>query len=121
MAYWSRFKYVCDDPRKYIKLSSEPDTSLNAHRHNRCYWRKSYGIDGTDLVCVIHHCQHPHDDPGKHDPPPPENQITLVNKPNWHVSFGSTITYQCEPNTFIEKDEHDPTQTEIQVCLICYW
>ena len=72
-------------------------------------------MDGTDLVCVIHHCQHPHDDPGKHDPPPPENQITLVNKNNWHVSFGSTITYQCDPNTFIENDEDHPTQTEIQV------
>ena len=119
-AYWSQFKYVCDDPREFIKLSSEPDTSLLAQKYSRCMWRKAYEVNGKDLVCIIHHCQHPHNDPGKHDPPPSENQINLVQRNNWHIAFGSSITYRCATNTYIENDESDPTQTQIQVVFISY-
>ena len=49
-------------------------------------------------------CGHPHDDPGSHLPPPPEYQLSLVELPDWKVTFNDTIRYNCDPNTWIEND-----------------
>ena len=116
--YASVFQYTCDDPRKWIKLSSEADTSLAAYRNNTCQWRKTYQHDGTDFVCVINHCRHPHDEPGSHSPPPVENQITLETQPSWTVQFGDFITYKCPTGTRIEDNGDDPTRTQIKVYCI---
>ena len=116
--YDSKLRYTCDDPRRWIKLSSEASTALAAHRDNRCQWSKTYEFDGADFVCVINHCRHPHDELGSHEPPPVENQITLVDQPNWTVQFGSSVTYRCDPGTKIEDSGDDPTLTQIDVyCL----
>ena len=118
LSYASTFRYVCEDPRKWIKLSTQPLNQLAAFKQSKCLWRKTFQVDGNDLVCVIHHCQHPHDDPGKHDPPPVENQITLVARSSWTVQFGQSIKYRCAANTFIEDDGDEPSQSEISVqCL----
>ena len=77
LRYRSRLKWECDDKRKWVKLSLEPDTALVSYKTARCEWRKSYPVDGRDLVCVIHHCRHPHDEPGKHQPPDPQLQLNL--------------------------------------------
>ena len=34
---------------------------------------------------------------------------------NSHVPFGGLITYACDPDTFIENKELDPTKTQITV------
>ena len=113
--YGSKFKYVCDDLRKWIKLRSESNAQLLAEKESNCLWKKAYEVDGTDLVCVMHHCRHPHDEPGKHDPPPSENQINLVNRDNWNVPFGVSIVYECAPNTFIENTNDDPLERTLDV------
>ena len=118
LKYGSHFEYVCDDPRKWIKLQTESDDQLLATRVNKCNWRKTYQIDGTNLVCVMHHCRHPHDEPGQHDPPPAENQIILIEETNWDIAFGSSITYECAPNTFIENNNDDPLERAINVDCI---
>ena len=61
LSYASTFRYVCDDPRKWIKLSTQPLNQLAAFKQSKCLWRKTFQVNGNDLVCVIHHCQHPHD------------------------------------------------------------
>ena len=45
-----------------------------------CGWRGSYDKTGTGLVCVTHHCRHPHEDPGQHAPPPAENNLVLETR-----------------------------------------
>ena len=118
LIYFSQLNYVCDDNRRWIKTSSQPDTSLVSLVSTKCEWRKTYPLDGSDLVCIIHHCRHPHIDPGSHDLPPAENQIYLVNQANWDVAFGSTIKYRCADNTFIENNLHDKGPREIDVTCI---
>ena len=117
LAYWSVLRYVCEDPRKWIKAAES--SSLTAALETRCEWRKTFPLDGSSLVCTIHHCRHPHDEPGNHQPPPPENKISLVERNNWDVGFGENILYRCDSNTFIESEEIDPGQTELAVaCLV---
>ena len=118
LIYKSQLRYICDDNRSWIKKSSQPDTSLASSVTTMCEWRKTYPLDGSDLVCVIHHCRHPHNDPGSHDPPPTENQISLVNQANWDVAFGSIIKYRCADNTYIENDQPDKGPREIDVACI---
>ena len=116
--YDSRLRYTCDDPRRWVKLTAEADTALTAFRDNRCQWNKAFEWDGSDLVCVINHCRHPHDEPGSHDPPPVENQITLDDQSDWTVQFGAYVTYSCDPGTKIEDSGDDPTLTQINVYCI---
>ena len=117
LAYWSVLRYVCEDPRKWIKAAES--SSLSAALETRCEWRKTFPLDGSSLVCTIHHCRHPHDEPGNHQPPPPENKISLVERNNWDVGFGENILYRCDSNTYIESEEIDPGQTELAVaCLV---
>ena len=118
LQYDSTFEYRCDDPRKWIKHDGEVDALLVATKHNRCQWRQSFPLDGTTFVCVIHHCRHPHDDPGNHPPPGPEYNISLVNRADWDVSFTDSVTYRCDTNTFIENDGIDKNDFEIQVDCI---
>ena len=79
-------------------------------------------VDGTDLVCVIHHCMHPHNDPGSHEPPPAENQLTLssfgIFNDNWYHAFGESVTYQCDPGTWVEDSGDVPSQNQVKVINI---
>ena len=113
LQYFSLLKYQCEDNRKWIKL--EGTTSLSPHLETRCQWRRTYPLDGTKLQCEIHHCRHPHNDPGSHSPPEAKYQISLVEKTNWTIPFGGHVVYQCEPNTNIENEELSPTQTQVEV------
>ena len=121
--YNATLKYVCSDPRQYIKVDGS-SSAIAPYLTNRCQWKKSYPVDGTNLVCEIHHCGHPHNHPGKHDPPPTDHDLVLVT-PNgwsddsdWHVAFNDKITYKCTGNRFIEISdpiEIDPTKNQIEV------
>ena len=82
LQYMSELKWVCDDKRKYIKLSMETNSALVPYKTAKCHWRKTYPLDGSDLLCVIHHCRHPHDEPGRHDPPSPDLQLDLECGPD---------------------------------------
>ena len=115
LEYKSVLKYQCQDPRKWIKSIGEDNSELLMFKETMCEWRKSYPLDGTSLECVIHHCRHPHDEPGSHPVPPPEYQIHLEELTNWTIPFGENVVYRCEDNTFIENDEVDPTKTSIEV------
>ena len=116
--YDSVYKYECDDPRKWIKISGSADSTLKASLSTRCNWRKTFPLDGNNLECVIHHCMHPHDDPGGHEAPDSSLKISLKDETDWQIAFGGNVTYECEAGTHIENDEIDPTQTFIQVfCL----
>ena len=116
--YLSILQYKCDDPRQWIKQVGQDNTQLSATINNQCLWRKSYQLDGTNFECVIHHCSHPHDDPGNHPPPPQEYNISLVDG-NFEVPFTTGyVIYRCDANTFIENEEIDPTQTEIKVYCV---
>ena len=113
--YDSILKYTCDDKRKWIKHESSSD-QLRAGRKTRCLWKKIYGdSDMTDLVCQMHHCRHPHDEPGSHQPPPTDHHLKLKSRSNWDVDFGTSITYECETGMHFENDEIDPTQDNIDV------
>ena len=116
LQYFSLLKYQCEDNRKWIKL--EGTTSLSPHLETRCQWRRTYPLDGTKLQCEIHHCRHPHNDPGSHSPPEAKYQISLVEKTNWTIPFGGHVVYQCEPNTNIENDELSPSQTQVEVLCV---
>ena len=96
--------------RRWIRLTSEDDAALTAARTSRCQWRQVYPLDGTALECVIHHCAHPHDDPGGHPAPAPALQLELEPRPDWTVPFSNSITYTCQPGTHVERSEPDPTQ-----------
>ena len=52
--YDSELRYTCDDPRRWIKLTTEADTALAAYRDNRCQWKKTYEFDGTDRLCLCY-------------------------------------------------------------------
>ena len=56
----------------------------------------------TNLVCVIHHCRHPHDEPGSHQPPPVANSLLLKERTNWDVNFWSNIQYECPDGQYFE-------------------
>ena len=124
-AYNSTLKYVCTDPRKYIKVAGS-GAAIAAQLTSRCEWKKTYPMDGTALTCTIHHCSHPHSHPGKHDPPAADLNLNLViptgwSETNWHVSFGSKISYKCDDNMFIEVSdpiEIDPSKKQIDVNCI---
>ena len=113
LEYLSVLFYDCNDTRKWIKLAD--DTTLAPNITTQCKWRKTYTIDGTSLECEIHHCRHPHDDHGAHDPPPEENNITLVDRGHWTVPFEHNIAYECDANTFFEDDEIDPIHFRLEV------
>ena len=72
----------------------------------------------TNLVCVIHHCRHPHDEPGSHQPPPVANSLLLKERTNWDVNFWSNIQYECPDGQYFENDEIDPTQNVLDVTCI---
>jgi hypothetical protein len=122
LAYNSTFQYKCTDPRKYIKIAGSGN-ALASYLTNRCQWRKSYPVNGTQLACTIHHCAHPHSHPGKHDAPATELHLSLVtpggwSDDNWHTPFGAKIVYKCDGNRFIEISnpvEIDPTKNQIEV------
>ena len=117
--YRANLKYVCSDPRKYIKVTGSTD-KIKADLNNPCHWRKTFPIDGTALECQMHHCTYPYKEPGAHTKPPDDHNIVLVEPTgttidSWHVSFGKNITYKCEGNRYIENDQIDPTVTEYKV------
>ena len=118
LQYDAILEYKCDDPRKWIKHEGDDNTLLFAFKQNRCHWRQSFPLDGTTFVCVIHHCRHPHDDPGSHPPPGPEYNISLVNRADWDVAFSDSVTYRCDNNTYIENDDIDKNDAQIQVDCI---
>ena len=116
--YESILNYKCDDKRKWIKLSSESDAQLTATRSTTCQWRQSYDLDGTNFVCVIHHCRHPYNETGGFQPPPSENNLSLNQRTNWDVAFDTNISFSCDPGMHIENNEVDPTQDGFQVTCI---
>lgn len=69
-----------------------------------CHWRGRYDLDATQLQCVLHHCRHPHLEPGSHPPPPAANALLLSNRTDWDVPFHSSISYHCAPGQFFEDD-----------------
>ena len=116
--YLAQLKYICSDPRKWIKETGS--SSLAAQIYNKCHWRRSYPVNGSQLECHMHHCGHPYDHPGAHDPPPEDNHIALVTPSGWdltkwQIKFGSSVTYKCEGSRYIENSEVDPTLTEYEV------
>ena len=111
--YLSNLSYSCNDTRKWIKLLDTDE--LSPFITTQCKWRKSYTIDGTKLECIIHHCRHPHDDPGRHDPPPENHNLTLIERSNWTVPFEEKIIYECEPNMYFEDEEIDPKYFSIEI------
>ena len=116
LEYLSVFNYKCDDLRKWIR--SIDTEVLSASLNSRCHWRQSYSVDGTNLECIIHHCRHPHDEPGSHSAPGAEYQIVLKEEANWDIAFGDNVRYECEDGTWIENEEIDPTEDFIDVeCL----
>ena len=116
LQYDSILRYTCDDNRKWIKLVGS--SSLSPYLDTRCQWRQTFPLDGTKLQCEIHHCRHPHNDPGSHSPPGAEYDIVLVDRSNWTIPFGVSIVYECAPNTHIENNEISPSQTSLSVeCL----
>ncbi len=116
LMYLSILEYTCDDPRKWIR--SIGTTDLSSSVTTKCMWRKAYTLDGTNLECIIHHCRHPHDDPGSHSVPGSEYQIVLKEEANWDIAFGDNVRYECEDGTWIENEEIDPTKDFIDVeCL----
>ena len=44
LKYRSYLNWQCDDTRKYIKLTSEPDSQLTSSRTAWCHWRKTYPL-----------------------------------------------------------------------------
>ena len=116
LQYGSYLKYKCDDLRKWIRVKGTQQ--LAESTSTMCEWRKSYPLDGTNLECVIHHCRHPHDEPGNHTAPAPQYQLVLRAESDWTISFGNSIRYECEPGTHIENSEIDPTETYIDVPCI---
>ena len=119
LEYGSRLRYVCSDPRKYIKVTGSTN-QVAAEILNPCHWRESFPIDGTALECHMHHCIYPYKEPGSHAPPPLEYNLVLHEPSgstveNWHVRIGQTVTYKCEGTMHIENDEIDPTVTEYEV------
>ena len=113
LEYMSKLRYKCDDLRKWIRAK---DTEVLADKIEvMCEWRQSYPIDGSNLECVIHHCRHPHDEPGNHTAPGAEYQIHLKEESDWTIQFDSTVRYECEAGTHIENTEIDPTETYIDV------
>ena len=50
--YNATLKYVCTDPRQYIKVDGS-SSAIAPYLTNRCQWKKSYPVDGTNLVCAI--------------------------------------------------------------------
>ena len=117
LEYESILEYWCSDIRMKIRWGDIETSLFKNTKRTRCQWNKNFDRDGTAAVCEIHNCAHPHNDPGSHPPPPPENNITLVNR-NWVVAFGDVIMYLCDEGTFIENKETDPTQTNITVKCI---
>ena len=115
--YQHQFKYVCTDPRKYVK-EEDVDTEYAPYKFTQCKWNQKFDMDGTKLNCEINICAHPHNDSGGHLAPAPENNITLVHRDNWIVPFNTKIWYRCDPNTKIENDEMNPTKTNISVKCI---
>ena len=113
LEYLSILFYDCNDTRKWIKLTD--DSTLAPHMTTQCKWRKYYTIDGTSLECVIHHCRHPHQDPGSHDPPPVENNINLVERDDWNIPFQTKISYKCDADMFFEDTEIDPKYDTLEV------
>ena len=122
LAYDSVLQYVCTDPRMYIKVT-DSTAAIAPLLTSRCQWKKTYPVDGTNLTCEIHHCAHPHAQPGRHEPPPAGHDISLVvpdgwTEDGWRVAFKENITYKCDGDTFIETSdpvELDPTKDKIEV------
>ena len=102
-----------------MRLRSESDSELSEVRSTTCHWRKSYDMDGSKLECVIHHCRHPHLDPGHHQPPPTDNHLLLRELSDWNVPFNSHVTYHCAPGEYFEDDSRvEPGESEVGVpCL----
>ena len=116
LEYLSVFNYKCDDLRKWIR-SIGTDVLLPSSS-SMCQWRQSYSVDGTNLECIIHHCRHPHDEPGSHPAPGAEYQIILKDEASWDIAFGESVRYECEEGTWIENEEVDPTKDFLDVeCL----
>ena len=80
--------------------------------------QRSFSLDGTKFVCVIHHCRHPFDDLGGFDEPPAGNNLNLVDRSDWDVEFDTTITFKCDDGMHVENEEIDPTVTEYDVKCI---
>ena len=118
LEYLSRFNYVCDDKRKWIRLDSEDDAVLLASRNSTCQWKKTFKLDGSKFVCVIHHCRHPFNEPGGFSKPPDANNLNLLERTNWDVAFDTSITFQCDDGMHIENTEIDPSVTQYDVNCI---
>ena len=115
--YKSEFKYSCIDPRQHLKLEGSSGPYKESIK-NTCRWRKKYDFNGTLLACKIVQCAHPHNDPGNHTAPEPDNDLVLVDHPNWKVQFEEEISYVCNTGEFFEISEEDPTQNEIKLKCI---
>ena len=118
LTYGTVFQYKCTDPREWIKHNGEDNSQLEDVKLNPCHWRGTFPLDGTTFACVIHHCSHPHDDPGHHPPPPPQYNISLVHRSLFEVAFNDYVTYRCDANTFIENDKIDHGDTDLEVQCI---
>ena len=116
LEYKSVLEYTCDDRRKWIRSKGTVDLSSSVT--TMCMWRKLFTLDGTNLECLIHHCRHPHDEPGSHPAPGAEYQLVLKDESSWDIAFGDSIRYECEAGTKIENEEIDPTKDFLDVeCL----
>ena len=64
LEYGSRLEYRCEDRRNWLRLTSQTDSQLAESKVTTCHWRGRYDMDATQLECVLHHCRHPHNEPG---------------------------------------------------------
>ena len=122
---YSVSRWKCKDPRYYLRKIGTTDP-VTATMTATCQWDRTYTINSTGLECLVHHCAHPHDHPGKHEPPLSENKLAL-STPNgwdldsWHISFEDSIKYTCPANHYFELPdpvELKPTQNLLKVkCL----
>jgi len=120
-SYLSQQVFTCLDKRKWLKIATAISSPLVANIVSTCLWRKLYNVTADQLICSLHHCANPYLDDGGFAPPPPENNLILVQDMQINsslVPFSSYITFNCSGGTFIETNQTDPTQTQVFVqCL----
>ncbi len=121
LSYLSQQVFTCADKRKWVKIATAISSPLTPNIVSTCLWRKLYNVTAKQLICTLHHCANPYLDDGGFAPPPPENNLILIQDAQINsslVPFGSYITFNCTSGTFIETNQTDPSQTQVFVqCL----